>query len=137
MRNATFVGTTTMVTEECCNCGMIFAMTKDFEQRCRDNPYDGKFYCPAGHRQWYTGETEEAKLEKKLSEAQEEVNLERNWRKAAESRTETVKKQRNALKGHLKRTKQRIAGGVCPCCNRTFVNLGKHMHGQHPGYSGN
>lgn len=135
MRNATFVGTTTLVTEECCRCGMVFAMTKDFEQRCRDNPYVGKFYCPAGHRQWYTGETEEAKLEKKLSAAQEEVNREQ-WKtlEAQESR-DRARKQRNALKGHLKRTKQRIAVGVCPCCNRTFVNLGKHMHGQHPRYA--
>jgi hypothetical protein len=24
--------------------------------------------------------------------------------------------------------------GVCPCCNRTFQQLARHMKAKHPGY---
>jgi hypothetical protein len=27
-----------------------------------------------------------------------------------------------------------VANGVCPCCNRTFQNLARHMAGKHPDY---
>lgn len=134
MRDTTFVGTTTMVTEECYNCGMMWAMTQDFRQQCLDAPREKPMYCPAGHRQYYQGDSNETKLKKRLANTQEEVNRERSWRHEAESRTETVMKQRNAFKGHLGRTKTAIAGGKCPCCGRNFQNLQRHMSGQHPDY---
>lgn len=28
-----------------------------------------------------------------------------------------------------------VGAGVCPCCNRTFKNLARHMAGQHPGFT--
>lgn len=40
-----------------------------------------------------------------------------------------------ATKGRLTKTKKRIANGVCPCCNRHFVNLERHMTGKHPDYT--
>lgn len=30
--------------------------------------------------------------------------------------------------------KNRVANGVCPCCNRHFENLERHMKGQHPDF---
>jgi hypothetical protein len=39
----------------------------------------------------------------------------------------SLDKERQATK----RLKQRVAAGVCPCCNRTFTNLAEHMAGQH------
>lgn len=38
------------------------------------------------------------------------------------------------VKGAHQRTKNRVAKGVCPCCNRSFTNLAKHMAGQHPDF---
>lgn len=32
------------------------------------------------------------------------------------------------------RTRNRIAAGVCPCCNRTFQNLADHMRTLHADY---
>lgn len=34
----------------------------------------------------------------------------------------------------LRKVKDRVKNGVCPCCNRTFVNLQRHMHTKHPSY---
>lgn len=42
-----------LVTEECCNCGSIFAMSRDFYSRARADT-GISFYCPAGHKQHYT-----------------------------------------------------------------------------------
>jgi hypothetical protein len=44
-----------------------------------------------------------------------------------------------ATKGHVTRKKrqlERVASGVCPCCNRSFVNLRRHMKTQHPEFEG-
>lgn len=30
--------------------------------------------------------------------------------------------------------RNRAAAGVCPCCNRTFEQLGRHMTTKHPEY---
>lgn len=39
-----------------------------------------------------------------------------------------------AEKGAKTKLKKRIAKGACPCCNRHFVNLQRHIEGQHPEY---
>lgn len=41
---------------------------------------------------------------------------------------------RRAQKGQNTRLKNRIAAGVCPCCNRSFQNVARHMAGQHPDF---
>lgn len=48
---------------------------------------------------------------------------------------EAERRAHAATKGQLTKTRKRVAGGVCPCCNRSFVNLGRHMAGQHPDYA--
>ena len=132
MRNATFVGNTTLVTEECCKCGMMFAMTEDFNRHRR---YDHNgWYCPAGHQQYYLDESEEEKLKTRLADTQEEINRERHRRMITEEKAKTVEYQRNAFKGHLRKTKKAISCGKCPCCRRNFQNLQRHMHKQHPEY---
>ncbi len=132
MRDTIFVGTTTMVTEECCVCGMMFAMTQDFNRLHRNNHIG--WYCPAGHIQYYLVESEEEKLQERLANTQEEVNRERTWRKRAEQKTKTTEYQRNAFMGHLNKTKKAISCGKCPCCRRNFQNLQRHMSKQHPEY---
>lgn len=38
-------------------------------------------------------------------------------------------------KGVVTRTRNRIANGVCPCCDRSFTNLQRHMASKHPDYA--
>ena len=119
-------------TEQCCNCGMAFAMTKSFYNRKRKN--HERFYCPAGHGQHYAGESEEEKLKEQLSREKlerqgAEDRAEKSWQRA-----EKAIREKRAYKGHLTRTKNRISKGVCICCNRTFQNLLRHMESQHPKY---
>lgn len=117
--------------EHCCNCGMQFAMLRNYQDRRLE---DGKqFFCPAGHPQHYT-ETEIVKLkkqveqERKLKEwAQEDAKRARDSRGHAERRV-------IAMKGIITKTKKRVGHGVCPCCNRTFKQLAAHMKAKHPTY---
>lgn len=57
--------------EECCSCGITFYVTKKFQQRVyRDK---SAFHCPNGHRQSYTGDTEQERLRKLLDDKNNEI----------------------------------------------------------------
>lgn len=118
---------------DCASCGMVFAITQDFEKRRRE---DGKgFYYPNGHSLSY-GNSEIDKLRKKLGQVEENAVW---WRARAcdyEEDAQREKRQKAAVKGQLTKFKKRVANGVCPCCNRTFANLSRHMANQHPDFAG-
>jgi hypothetical protein len=117
--------TSQLAVQDCCVCGITFAVPTDYDQKRRN---DHKlFYCPSGHSQSYVGKTEAQKqrdradrLERQLANRDEDLRAERA--------------SHAATKGQLTKTKNRVAHGVCPCCNRSFVNLRRHMSGQHPDY---
>lgn len=115
-----------LVVEHCCACGMAFAMSADYERRRRDDHRN--FYCPAGHIQHYTGDTEEQRQRKRADRLERQLA----------NRDEDLRATRASLiatKGVLTKTKRRVANGVCPCCTRTFANLQRHMANQHPDYA--
>lgn len=116
---------------DCANCGIVFAITEDFEQRRRA---DGAiFYCPSGHNQsWHESENdkirrERDKLKQDAARLQENINFQREQREVAE-------RQARAYKGVATKLKKRALGGVCPCCSRSFSALSRHIATQHPEY---
>lgn len=117
------------VTEECCSCGIPFAMTEDFHRR---RLADRKtFYCPSGHGQVYSGKSEEQKLKEQLARSRREAD-------AAFDRAMNAENQRDAVVKSYTRIRERVKNGVCPCCDRHFQNLWQHMKNQHPEFgSGN
>ena len=94
------------------------------------------FYCAYGHQQFYIeGDSEETKLrrerdrlQQRLAQKDDEIAAERRQREEAERSVA-------AHKGQVTRIKNRIGNGVCPCCNRTFRDLSRHMKGKHPDYA--
>jgi len=111
--------------EHCFNCGVPFCITTELqERRLRDHK---TFYCPNGHGQVYTGETKAQKLARKVARLESEMDQKN-------ARIERIERSRSAMKGQVTKIKNRVAAGVCPCCNRTFQNLARHMKGQHPQY---
>ena len=92
---------------------------------------DGRsFYCPNGHSLSYKGTRH--KLERDLKTAKDRAARERALRDQAEASLRATKgvvtKQRKRL--------ERVANGVCPCCNRSFRDLKRHMQTKHPDYEG-
>lgn len=124
---------TELVCEDCCTCGILFAVPKDFNQIARNNT-NHWFYCPNGHPQHYTGKTE-AQKQKEIAEReyQRRIDAERETTRARQD-ARTNEYRRRAEKAKRTRLEKRIAAGVCPCCNRTFSNLAQHMEQQHPDF---
>jgi hypothetical protein len=118
-RDHTITEQTVLVTEECCSCGVTFAMPERFKSdRLADKR---RFYCPNGHGQAYVGKTD-AELRKEAEQA----------RASAEENARIARIEANEAKKELRRLKQRAKAGACPYCNRSFVQLTRHIHTKHP-----
>lgn len=112
-----------------CTCGMAFAIPESLDEQLLDHrgPNGKSVYCPLGHRWHYTGKND--------------AEQERAARIAAEQRERAVRdllsaeeRSHSATKGQLTKVKKRVTAGLCPCCNRSFADLARHMAGQHPDY---
>lgn len=105
--------------EICCACGTPFGIEAGLKRNLTNT--HRSFYCPNGHAQSYVGETNEERLSKELTRLRSQKD---------QVDQELLNKNR-ALK-KFESQKKRIKNGVCPCCNRTFLNLQSHMKTKHP-----
>ena len=130
--SATYTYENVLTVIECCTCHMDFAMSQDFERaRRRDHK---SWYCPAGHVQFFPGESDIERERRLRREAEEEEARERTRRRAEADQREAAERSLRATKGHLTRQRRRAAHGVCPVCPRTFANVEQHVAKQHPEY---
>lgn len=122
---------TAFVVIDCCQCGMLFAMTEQFQSRRHT---DGQsFYCPAGHSQRYT-ETELEKARKEIERAKKRAENLSLMHDQEMRRRQITERQLAAQKGQATKLRKRIANGVCPCCQRSFTDLHRHMATKHPDF---
>ena len=108
---------------DCIDCGVVFAMPDDLEQRRRQ---DGKtFYCPNGHTMVYgRGELERLRAEKEA--LQRELDLTYAvQRRLTDDLLDKAKE--------VKQLRQRVRAGLCSDCRRHFANLERHMKTKHAG----
>lgn len=89
--------------EYCCDCGMPFAMTADFQKRRRDD--HGSFYCPAGHSQHYTGKTEAEKQRERADRLEAQSQLRGEW-------LESERRSHAATKGLLTKARKKLNATV-------------------------
>jgi hypothetical protein len=108
-----------------CTCGFLFMVPKPFDDRKRQTGAD--FWCPSCGSKLHYGETENAALKRQVKFWEDSYHAERVERAAADQ-------ERRRLKGQMTKLKKRVSNGVCPCCNRSFANLRRHMATKHPGY---
>lgn len=109
----------------CGECDVQVAMpTAVYERKVREK---GGYFCLNGHSRRFVGETEAQKLAKQLESERASKEW---WQKKADQHSKTA----SAFKGQVTRIKNRVGNGVCPCCNRTFQNLQRHMCTKHPEY---
>lgn len=118
----------------CGACGVIFGMSREFiAQRKRDRE---TWYCPNGHPRVFAGPTEESKLRNQLAAVTARADQLQASLASQRSITSHERAKVRGLKGVITRVKKRVGNGVCPCCNRTFQDLARHMGTKHPEYSG-
>lgn len=119
----------------CATCKMLYAIPESLYQSANKYPGDAargwKLFCPLGHEWWYVGKSVEDKLQEERDRAAQ-LYARLDQERAGHNST---RRSLAAQKGVTTRLKRRTAAGVCPCCNRTFQNLGRHMAGQHPDFT--
>lgn len=114
---------------ECASCGVNYA----FPQVLYDTAYreGGYWSCPNGHRRGWDkahGDREENKVRQERDRLkQEAARLE----EAVASRDRELDAERRKAAKMAKRA----SAGTCPCCTRTFANMGRHMRQKHPDYN--
>jgi len=64
MRGTEFLAHSSLVTEECIKCGILFAIPKKFQDELRGN--HETLFCPKGHRQYYPQMSDKEMLNRKL-----------------------------------------------------------------------
>ena len=118
----------------CGDCGGTYAILervrsqKQQEGKCWTCPY-----CECG---WgYDNSGLNAKLRREIAQQKKRTEWAQNDAKKERRRADHNDRRRRGEKAAKTRIKNRIAAGVCPCCNRTFQNLARHMANKHPTFT--
>lgn len=113
----------------CAMCAIVFYVPQGFDDaRRRDGLY---FFCPNGHRLSF-GETEADKLRRERDRLkQDAARLEEEARLAWNTATVELARAKRA-EAEVRRVTKRATAAVCPCCNRSFSQLARHMKTKHP-----
>lgn len=125
--------------QDCISCFVKFCVPKGFTDARRKDAKS--FYCPNGHSMSY-GKSEADRLKEQLHKAEQarlaaekDAAREKGWRREAYEEKAHVERRLAAQRGVTTRLRNRVANGVCPCCNRTFINLQRHMATKHAGFT--
>jgi len=110
----------------CCdgNCRIRFSVPDTFYRTCRDDPKQW-FYCPNGHHQHFSGKKSREELEADISRLRQQVAQ-------RDDEIADVSRQRDAAKAKAAKIEKRAKAALCPCCNRHFENLARHLKTKHP-----
>lgn len=109
----------------CGECGVMLIMPSQYEtERRRDHK---SFYCLNGHNRVFRAKSREEMLRDELAEKERQLAAER-------ARASTNYAAREKAEREVRKLKKRASGGACPCCNRSFVALGRHMKTKHPDF---
>jgi len=107
---------------ECGACGITFAVPESW--RAEKKRTGDMWFCPNGHCRVYS--ESDAEKYHRLLEQEKQRHLKTLSRlNEAEAAEQKITKE-------LRRVKKRVHAGVCPCCNRTFQQLARHMKNKHP-----
>lgn len=137
------MATTTIYTGELiveqCWCGIQHAVPASLIRRQRDQQNAGQsqlsIYCPLGHAWTRAGTSEVDLLKRQIEQEQNRTIAERQRHDQTRAELRETENKRRAEKAAKTRMRNRIANGVCPCCNRYFAQLARHMANQHPEFT--
>ena len=122
--------TETLITHQCCSCQCFYAIPKQLDEKARSNS-EIEFYCPHGHPQVYR-KSETTRLKEKIEKLEFEVQRKQDYIQEKNRQIEQLGYSLRAQKAAKTKIINRVKNGVCPCCNRTFLNLQNHFKTMHP-----
>lgn len=119
---------------ECGRCGGVYAITDRHYEWCRE--HSEFWHCPYCETGWGFDHDDSPLAKAKREAEAQKRRAEQAARRAAsaELRADRERDRANGYKGVMRKTQKRVANGVCPCCNRSFENLRRHMETKHPDY---
>lgn len=123
----------TFETVTCCECGFQFAVPADVHQQWRRT--GESFHCPKGQHSLRYGVSENDRLRSELEAERRRKEAALSRENEERARREATERKLSAARGQNTKLRKRAAGGACPCCNRTFVQLARHMATKHPDFA--
>lgn len=137
----TYLTASKLTTIDCGSCGGTYAISESFRQEKHN--VGGSWTCPYCRCGWgYSGNSENERLKREVERQKREVQSAENRVANERARHDQTRAElretearRRAEKGAKTRIKNRVANGVCPCCNRSFADLHRHMASQHPDFA--
>lgn len=135
-----YEGSIDLVVKECPTCHITYAIPEQLDEAAQkynraEWPNNTlSFYCPNGHSLSYPGRNEEQLLRRRLDAAKDHNATLTARLDQTEASRRANKAAATRARNERDRILQRIKGGVCPCCNRSFKNVRRHMASQHPDY---
>lgn len=116
----------------CGECGGSYAISERYRSQKQT---EGKTWnCPYCKVSWGYAKSEIQEVRKQLKAAENKLVAERASHDQTKSALHGANIQATKKANELKRVKTRVHNGVCPCCNRSFANLRRHMTTKHPEY---
>lgn len=120
---------------DCGSCGGVYAITERHHDWCRENSKSWTCpYCGVGWGFNHDGSPLK-KAQRALEEEKRRAAAAEGRARREQERAECALRSAAAYKGQVTKVKKRVANGVCPCCNRHFENLHRHMQDQHPDWA--
>lgn len=119
----------------CPTCGVQYALEERYVKDKRDQGESGKGWtCPNGCSLIFRKSTADH-LRDQLRAKDAQLAREQSSHDQTRAERDHAEARRRAEKAAKTKIKNRVAHGVCPCCNRTFQNLQRHMASQHPDFA--
>lgn len=120
--------TTELIVRQCSECQILYAIPVAMREQALD--HGGSWWCPNGHNQSPVAKTATEKLEEERNRSARLAAQRDQERASARAQKAAATRARN----ERDRIGRRAKAGICPCCNRRFKQLARHMKGQHPDY---
>lgn len=118
----------------CKSCGVVATCPSDLYAEFRKS--GGYAACPNGHKWgWSKEDSEDEKIRRERDRLKQQIARKDDQIAQERANRKHTERQLSAQRGVVTKMKKRASAGLCPCCNRTFQNLHRHMQSQHPEYT--
>ncbi len=116
----------------CYSCSLRFGITRELYRRAVSDAV-GHIYCPACGSMTVWKESDAQREIAKLKAEAVRLGNEKQMADQRASMERATAERAIAEKMKVERKLKRANAGVCTCCNRTFLNLARHMATKHDG----
>ena len=116
----------TLAFDTCPKCRVLHGFPRFLYDAAKANA-EIKIHCPNGHP-WHYKSREELCEDERV---RRERDLLRQQIAQKDDEIAAARKSASAARGQVTRLRNRAAAGMCPCCNRHFDNVQRHIESKH------